>query len=287
MECFLVFLMLVIAAGLLAVFGAWPAAGSARRVACYRELADRFHGTLAGGGRGWPRVVFPYRGARVTVEALRRGPRELGRGPAVCLRLPWQAGAWRVEIRHPPRAARPPRAAGCGPWQPLPLVGDAAPWRCSAWGTEAEAARRLLNDVVRWEIERLRSQPAASPLRICFGRGELEVHKLVEVRSGAQLIALVETLLELYDQALLTQSRDITFLEQQAAQVLEQPVCRVCGEVIREGLVFCRRCKTPHHRDCWLYVGRCSVFACGESQFREPQVATRLPGETGTRGSSD
>ena len=42
-----------------------------------------------------------------------------------------------------------------------------------------------------------------------------------------------------------------------------------------EELVFCGRCKTPHHRECWLYAGRCSVFGCGETQFRVPQRARR------------
>jgi hypothetical protein len=287
MECFFLFLMLLIAGALLAGFGSWRTAGHSRRWACYRELAERFHGTLTETGwRGWPRVVFSYRAVPVTVEALARGPRDGGRGPAVRVRVPWRQGDWQVEICHPPRAT-PPRGARSGAWQPLQLAGDAVPWRCSAWRTDAAAAGRLLNDVVRWNLERLRSQPAVSPLSVRFGHGELEVYKRLEVRNGAELISLVETLLDLHDQALLTQTQDITFLEQDAAQVLEQPVCRVCGEAIREELVFCRRCKTPHHRDCWLYVGRCSVFGCGESQFREPQVARRLPGETGTRASSD
>jgi hypothetical protein len=281
MECIFVFLILVVALGLLAGFGTCRVPGNARRLASYHALVERFHGTLTRiGCRGLPRVTFPYRAANVTVEALARGPRELGRGAAVRVRLPWHERAWQVEIRHPPR---PARSASRSPWQPIRLASDALQCRCSFWGTDPEAARRLLNEVVRWDIERLRTQPTASPLSIRFGRGELDVSKMMDVRSGSDLISLVEVVLDLYDQAMLTQTRDITFLEQQAAQVLEEPVCRVCGEVIREGLVFCRRCKTPHHRDCWLYVGRCSVFACGESQFREPQVAPRLPGETGTR----
>jgi hypothetical protein len=277
MECIVVFLMLVTVLGSLAGFGAWRAPGAARRLACYRALAERFHGTLVRTGwRGLPRVTFSYRSARVTVEALARGPRDLGRGPAVRVLLPWPEPAWRVEIRHPPR---PPHAAARDALQPIRVASDRFDWRCSIRGTQPRAVSQLLNEVVCWDIERLRTQPGVSPLGIDFGRGVLDVIKVLQVRCGADLIAFVEVVLDLYDQALLTQTRDITFLEQQAAQVLEQPVCRVCGEVIHCGLVFCRRCKTPHHRDCWLYVGRCSVFACGESQFREPQVAPRLPGD--------
>jgi len=277
MECLVVFLMLVIVLGLLAGYGTWRIPGSARRLASYRALAERFHGALVRPGwGGLPQVTFPYRAARVTVEALARGPRDLGRGPAVRVRLPWPGPAWQVEIRHPPR---PPRAAARDGLQPVRVAVDGFDRRCSIRGTQPQAAGQLLNEVVCWDIERLRTQPSVAPLGIDFGRGVLDVVKVLQVRCGADLISFVEVVLDLYDQAWLTQTRDITFLEQQSAQVLEQPVCRVCGEVIHGGLVFCRRCKTPHHRDCWLYAGRCSVFACGESQFREPQVAARLPGD--------
>ena len=42
-------------------------------------------------------------------------------------------------------------------------------------------------------------------------------------------------------------------------------VCQVCGAEM-EAPVACARCKTPHHRECWDYVGGCSTFACGEKQ---------------------
>lgn len=27
-------------------------------------------------------------------------------------------------------------------------------------------------------------------------------------------------------------------------------------------VVQCRKCKTPHHRTCWEYMGKCSTYAC-------------------------
>jgi hypothetical protein len=45
--------------------------------------------------------------------------------------------------------------------------------------------------------------------------------------------------------------------------------CQVCGMPLSEGkVVACRRCATPHHRDCWEFNGRCSTFACGEIGVR-------------------
>ena len=41
------------------------------------------------------------------------------------------------------------------------------------------------------------------------------------------------------------------------------PLCQVCGEAIEDDVIYCTKCATPHHRDCWDWVGHCSTFACG------------------------
>lgn len=46
------------------------------------------------------------------------------------------------------------------------------------------------------------------------------------------------------------------------------PVCQVCGQGIGGGRVDCRRCKTPHHRECWDFNGKCSTYGCGERGYR-------------------
>jgi hypothetical protein len=43
--------------------------------------------------------------------------------------------------------------------------------------------------------------------------------------------------------------------------------CPVCQSGIERGRVACRRCKTPHHEECWKYFGACSMFACGEKGY--------------------
>jgi hypothetical protein len=285
MECILIFLFLVTTLGLLAGFGLGRAPRTGLLVESYRLLAQRYHGTLyRTGWRGMPRVVFHYRSACVMVEALARAPQDLGPGPAVRMHLPWPESELSAEVRHPPR---PPHAALHDGLQPIPLASDDFGRRCSVRGSDPRSVAEFFSAVLRWHVERLRAQPAVSPLCLQIGRGAMTITKALAVHNGSELMQIVEAGLDLYDQAMLTRTRDITFLEQQSAQVLEQAVCRICGEEIHEGLVFCRRCKTPHHRECWQYVGRCSVFACGETLFREPQVAERVPGDTGERRSSD
>jgi hypothetical protein len=39
-------------------------------------------------------------------------------------------------------------------------------------------------------------------------------------------------------------------------------LCPVCAAELADGVVQCDKCRTPHHRECWTYVGQCSTYAC-------------------------
>lgn len=58
----------------------------------------------------------------------------------------------------------------------------------------------------------------------------------------------------------------------------DAPRCRVCGEVLVAEVVWCDDCKTPHHRDCFAYAGRCAVFGCSGMRYR-----TDVRASTGSR----
>jgi len=38
--------------------------------------------------------------------------------------------------------------------------------------------------------------------------------------------------------------------------------CPVCGTFMEKDQVRCELCRTPHHSECWAYMGRCSTYAC-------------------------
>jgi hypothetical protein len=38
--------------------------------------------------------------------------------------------------------------------------------------------------------------------------------------------------------------------------------CPVCGTAMNSATVRCELCRTPHHTECWQYMGRCSTYAC-------------------------
>ena len=44
------------------------------------------------------------------------------------------------------------------------------------------------------------------------------------------------------------------------------PQCEVCGDPIDAIHVVCAVCKTPFHRDCWTFIGGCSIYGCPSKQ---------------------
>jgi hypothetical protein len=57
-------------------------------------------------------------------------------------------------------------------------------------------------------------------------------------------------------------------IERVSTSTLAESSCQVCGGSLGQGaVVYCVRCATPHHDDCWAYAGQCSTFACRERRF--------------------
>jgi hypothetical protein len=136
-----------------------------------------------------------------------------------------------------------------------------------------EIARTLLSGGVRSAITMLSRIRRNGGVDIRFGDGELVVQKLMVLDQASELSAFVRHALEVFDQALLARSTGIEFIDHLQAQIVEDAKCPVCGDLIEDDLVFCSRCKTPHHGECWKYNGKCATYACGETQFAAPRVA--------------
>jgi len=43
--------------------------------------------------------------------------------------------------------------------------------------------------------------------------------------------------------------------------------CQVCLEKMESRVVYCAKCRTPHHEECWSYMGMCSTYGCREIRF--------------------
>jgi hypothetical protein len=97
--------------------------------------------------------------------------------------------------------------------------------------------------------------------------GALTLRKAGQITAMPPLRALAQATLALRD-AMLAAAPDVEFVESStAANDLRNAICEICGEPASENVVYCPRCRTPHHRDCWEYFGACSVYACGEKNF--------------------
>jgi hypothetical protein len=91
---------------------------------------------------------------------------------------------------------------------------------------------------------------------------------LVEAAS-----AWLEILLEIAPAA------DVYWLPAETAQV---GLCLVCGTALKDAVVHCSKCKTPHHEECWQYAGRCATFACGETSYVKDGHVLRVSGRRQT-----
>jgi hypothetical protein len=281
MQCVLVALLIFTTLLMLAGFGWAGSRVAVRGSKAYDRLAAHYRGIVyRPGWFGNPRVSFEYRSAAVLVGMLPESGSAGHRGPLTWIQIVWPDANFSCAISHPPGLVPLAAHDGLVAWRSGLGEFDG---RYSVRTSDQTLMSGMMNQVVRGLIEQLRRWPRPGALLVEVQRGVLRVSKGTSLHRPADLLEFVRLALELYDQALLLATEGIEFVDQPFAQPLAHVVCQVCGEEIASDLVFCQRCKTPHHRDCWLYVGRCSVFGCGEIQFQVPRQASRNPNRPGDR----
>ena len=268
MEClvvFVVFLAGVVALILLAVRAQRKAD---RWNVVYRAVAARYGGSCSPAGWvGRPSIRFRYGATHVLLNTQSHGG-----VPYTQVFISWPDADFRCEIQATREGVTPAPAAVRG-LTDTPLRTSEFNQRFSVKANNADLARLILSDGVRWQIERLRAFLGHDDISISFHRGRILVRKATFLRRQEDLEELALLSLELYDQGMLTRSVGIEFVDDGAAQIVREAVCKVCGEDIITDMVFCRRCKTPHHQECWHYYGACSTYGCRESRYVAPRVA--------------
>ena len=133
---------------------------------------------------------------------------------------------------------------------------------------DAAFARRFLDPEGREAVNRLASLGGREPVMLSLNPSRLLIRKTGILFDAGDLQGFLETGCRLYDRVIREWEREsgIEFLED-APPENAVPVCQVCGAGLKEeGTVYCRRCRTPHHDECWLYNSGCSTFGCGESE---------------------
>ena len=105
-------------------------------------------------------------------------------------------------------------------------------------------------------------------LHLIIGGSTLRLTKRSDIRQVQDLLRFVQACETLFVALVSARSLGIEFLPTSAPPRISETHCQVCGEGLHGSIVYCASCQTPHHLDCWQYVGSCSVYACGQKRYR-------------------
>lgn len=129
------------------------------------------------------------------------------------------------------------------------------------------AAKKQLDDQVRWQIEQLRRFSESNHVCVQVRHKVLTILVPDDLRSVERLDDFVRLSLKLYDLLSLTNSKGLSFVKDDSVVLVEHVRCPICCENVEQQMVVCIRCQTPHCRDCWEYNGQCATYACQETRF--------------------
>ena len=277
MECLgVAFLIFAVGIVMLVIVAARAQSRADRWNQAIGGAARRFGGNLKfGGWFSYPHLRIQYGStvARLTTYTIdgSRGPRGLE------LVIQFPDARFRCEVLpKPPAWQLISETAGLFPvefnWEDLRHH-----WQVRA--DDGDESRTFLSAGVRWQLEQLWDAPERSEVALSIRPGWMLLRKKWSSTRPTDIEQFVELGLSLFDQAQLTRTVGIEFKEGDSVQVLENAQCRVCGDVMESDIVYCRRCKTPHHRECWDYNGACSTYGCREVQYLLPRRAGVSPDE--------
>lgn len=235
----------------------------------YRELAQRYGGNLT--PAGWfsrPRVRFPYASTEVRVSTL-----DLRRhGQYTQILIFWPDPKLRLEVLTRSRAAPHRPLKGM---QELSLGVPDFDQQFKVFGTSLEEVRGFLSDGVQIQLRRLDRMLDIPGVYLGLQHGQLFFRKPQHLRDYRDLEEFAHLATQLYDQAMLSRAVGIKFVTE--CEPSNIAICQICGEEITTDMVFCRRCKTPHHHDCWKYYGSCAIYGCGEEKCVSPRLVRPPP----------
>lgn len=274
MECFLTFIGLLVFITVLIVFSSRRQGRARRRDSLFVRAATQFHGAChPGGWFGQPSVRFRHGQFLALLDTDPTGGQD---GAFVTqLHFRWPDTRFRCDLV----SRRPIPLEQDTDLPPIPVDREEFDRQFIVRSNNAEQMRQFMSSGVQWQVQLLERIGETAPVAVVVGHGHLSIRKQLRFRAYQELEEFLRTALELFDQAQLTQSVGIEFVDEDEVQLVQEAVCQICGEEIVEDLVFCRRCKTPHHLECWQYNGACSTYGCREERFAVPAEAKRAQQE--------
>jgi Prokaryotic RING finger family 1 len=250
----------------LSTFSAWV---GGQRYRAYRNLAAAYHGRYESRGLSDPPTVsFPHNRSTVRVGLAPTIAGQPGQIPRTRVVVRFGKGLpFRLELAPICRPAPPQPPRGTRPVRIQDLAFDRT---YIVQANDHEMARDFLGETVRHSVENLQRMvhPGGMLVSINPERLLVQVDRNLGQSSEALAMAVREALIihdGLLDGVSRRMGQGIAIVERSEAWDEDSgpPICKVCGEPITAGsVIVCAACNTPHHRDCWEYVGACSIYGC-------------------------
>jgi len=96
-------------------------------------------------------------------------------------------------------------------------------------------------------------------------RDQLRIQVRDEILSEGGVVTLAKSAQEFLE--FLQVPSASTGIELGEVKTSPDSTCPVCGTTLQDRPVRCESCKTPHHSECWTYVGQCSTYACKGKRY--------------------
>jgi hypothetical protein len=259
---------------LMSNFSAWM---TGARYRAYRQLATRYHGRYETRGLSDPPTVsFTHNGATVRVGLAPTILGQPGQIPRTRVVARFKNGIpFRMELAPVARPAPPQSPKGT---RPVATGDPKFDLGFVARANDSEMARDFLCSPIRSTVVGLQSVVHPGGMLVSINPERMLVQIDRNLGANAESLSwVVQQALTLHDGLI----DGVTRRMGQGVAIVEQPdpwqddqgpaTCKVCGEPIDESeIVVCASCNTPHHRDCWEYVGHCSIYGCnGKVGVRE------------------
>ena len=266
------FVVILIIGGVIAIVVAASAARAKELNETYAALARRFRGNFFEGT--WfkrPSVTFDHGSTWVRVDIHSTG----GKNPVhyTQVHIGWPEPGFRMEVYPDGFFTRIGKFLGG-----MEDVEIGSPDFDRDYVITTNSYNLLLESLtpeVQTVIDSLRKLGDNSQVYVAVRNYELLVKKQGLIDDLGTLVQLIEHAQQIYDAALVGQSKGIQILEVKThtptltmGDSADDIICQVCGDSITSDVVFCRSCQTPHHQDCWKYYGQCSTFGCGQRSYR-------------------
>jgi hypothetical protein len=254
----------------------WPADPGRRRGDPELELLKRTYGRLAQEREGrrldrapheGPRVAYLFRATRavLSLHVIQRDDGPDDRFTQLSYAVP---AGWRHRIEIGPISSDVLAEVTLAGMVRVASGDDAFDRRTRILASEPEAARALLDEPTRRSLDDLRDLLANGHIHLSASATRILFRKRGVIRELPELSLFTRLCDSVYERLLRAWERE-NGIEIIAETVLQdaETKCQVCSHPIAaESRVRCRRCRTPHHDDCWEFNGGCATFACGEKQ---------------------